>query len=111
MATKMGKRKIYLALAEGEMESADAEIFNINGFEETFAVHICDKRTRRLFGRNYVVSELSTGLSIVKGMKNKALSIKAAKEKMNRYKDDWQRVKKEGIKTIKHYGYKFPLNK
>lgn len=100
---------IKVACNDGRDKKIEANLFKIDGFEESFGVHVSDEISMD-FEALYDVTELSTGMAVCKGKASVAAAKKFAKERMLKHKDKWPSIKSDSITMLIEAGYKFPLN-
>lgn len=108
----MKKSIINLAQKDGNVKEIEADIFKIEGFSEKFAVHECD--TVNIESKDilqfYGVTELSTGMAVIKGKSSKQEAKSEAKARMIKHKDRWPEIKEESKLIMQNYGHTYPLN-
>ena len=105
----MKKTKIFIATMNSGKQEIEAELFTVDGFEETFAVHneYLDLSIDPLFA----VSEVSTGMIVSGGFKDKKTAKKLSKIKLLNNIEKWQDIKAKAIKRLKsNYYIEYPLN-
>ena len=101
---------INLAKNSGEIEQIEAELFKIEGYEETFGVHqdhysfnIDDKK-------RWAVTELSTGMTATKDQPSKAKAKSAADIRMRSNIQHWPGVKERAIQQLADCQISYPVN-
>lgn len=96
---------VKIATSNGAQPIA-AKLVKFKGFKEKFAVH---KSYNFELDDEYVVTELSTGLSVCVGISER-FAVANARAKLNKHKGDWDKVLQKSMAILKRYNIDYPVN-